>query len=212
MVEGERSSTDNQPKSTEMWSPELQKRLDQLTNYLWTSDPVPRPSSDMDEIIPNLFVGNVQAATSMEKLTTNLITHVLNVRTVVDWVAMIDYDVNGIEFAHISMADDLHFDMKRNINAAIAFIKMALSDGGKVLVHCHVGRSRAPTVVAAYLIKEKDYSALSALIELVTKRPKVFPNDNFLRFLCKLEEKERLAPRRDTTQTDCDVSNNSDLK
>jgi predicted protein tyrosine phosphatase len=194
----------------------IQKRTGELTDYFNSvaGDEIDRVKDNMDEIIPGLFVGNTRAAADIAQLNIHGITHVLNVRQRVNWVNMVDYEENSIEFAHVPMADNLYFDMRPNINAAIAYIRMALSGDGKILVHCSDGKSRSPTVVAAYLITTRDYDALSALIELCTERPQVFPNEKFRRFLCELEEKvkyERRDPVMDA-ETGSDAPNDPDLK
>jgi len=217
VVGGVTNDRDDRRSSEEKWSPEMQTRLDQLTRYFYSvaagePNAVDQATHDMDEIIPGLYVGNGKVATEIERLKQCGITHVLNLRRRSDWVAMVDYEENGILFAHVPMADALCFDMKRNVNAAIAFIDMALSHDGKVLVHCNAGRSRSPTVVAAYLIAMKQHDAFSASSELVKQRPQVFPNETFLRFLCELDEKVRSSPYRPNLDDilpscgDCDIT------
>lgn len=53
----------------------------------------------------------------------------------------------------------------------------------KVLIHCKHGQSRSATIAAAWLIKCKEYSADNALKYLKTCRPKVRPNEGFVRQL-----------------------------
>ncbi len=179
----------------EVGSSEMQKRLDRLTRYfysvVWTFSRNENGSDGMNEIIPGVFVGNAKSATDFVELQQRGITHVLNVRRGVDWVAMVEYEEMGITFKHVAMADVLCFDMKQNIDEAMTFISTAVNCGGKVLVHCKAGKSRSPTVVAAYLIAVKKYDVFSASAEIVKNRPRVFPNLNFLHFLCELEENVR---------------------
>jgi hypothetical protein len=63
------------------------------------------------------------------------------------------------------------------------------------------------------MIATKRYDALSALVELIDKRPEVSPNETFLRFLCEFEEKVRAVPR-DTgyRPRNFDASSAPDLK
>ena len=145
-------------------------------------------NNDMDEIIPGLFLGNMNAALNVEQLRQHGISHVLNVRSKVNWVAMVDYEENNIEFAHVLMQDSPSFDMKKNINAAIAFIQTALDVGGKVLVHCNAGISRSPTVVAAYIMANQNVDALCASQLVKNRHTKALPNYSFIRFLCEWED------------------------
>lgn len=54
-----------------------------------------------------------------------------------------------------------------------AAIHEAVVNGKKVYVHCKNGHGRSPTVVAAYLIRYKDYSLEGALKLIKEKRPEV---------------------------------------
>ncbi|KAG0233409.1 hypothetical protein BGW42_007494 [Actinomortierella wolfii] len=60
------------------------------------------------------------------------------------------------------------------------FIADALTKGGKVLVHCVAGASRSPTIVCAYVMKEKKLKVEEALEFIREKRPLVGPNEGFL--------------------------------
>lgn len=68
---------------------------------------------------------------------------------------------------------------------------------GKVLVHCIMGMSRSSTLVLAYLMLRQRLSLRDALRRVVQKRP-IYPNQNFLSLLLKLDEqltlKRRLCP------------------
>ena len=48
-----------------------------------------------------------------------------------------------------------------------------------ILVQCHGGVSRSATIICAYLIKKKDWSAEQALSYLKIRRPRVKPNEGF---------------------------------
>ena len=65
----------------------------------------------------------------------------------------------------------------------VLFIKAALTSGGSVLVHRHMGRSRSATLVAAYLIAEHNLSWQDALRDIQRSRPSAAPNVGFLRQL-----------------------------
>jgi protein-tyrosine phosphatase len=59
------------------------------------------------------------------------------------------------------------------------FIDEARSQNGKVLVHCHMGISRSPTVIIAYLMGLKIKTALETLEKVQAIRPIANPNTNF---------------------------------
>lgn len=60
------------------------------------------------------------------------------------------------------------------------FIKDALASKGRVLVHCQAGVSRSPTIVAAYMMREKQLSAQQALDIIKLRRAIIEPNRGFL--------------------------------
>ena len=59
--------------------------------------------------------------------------------------------------------------MEFGISAIKKFVKM----GKKIYVHCMNGHTRAPTLVAAYLIKTKNYSVSKANDFIKSKRPSI---------------------------------------
>jgi len=70
-------------------------------------------------------------------------------------------------------------DISKYFLVAIRFIKEALSNGGKVLVHCYAGVSRSATIVIAYLMQEHNLGYYEAMTFVKRKRPEVFPNAGF---------------------------------
>ena len=56
---------------------------------------------------------------------------------------------------------------------------------GKVLVHCHQGRSRSAAVVLAYLMLKHEMTLLDA-IKTLRERRWIWPNDGFLNQLIEL--------------------------
>ncbi|XP_072041303.1 dual specificity protein phosphatase 3-like [Amphiura filiformis] len=178
--------------------PEVQRQLQDLTTFFDSRDQLCYSDNCRpDEIITNLFISGYNSAIQFEQLKEQGFTHVLNVNSRVSLEHIDAYESRGIKFTHVPMEDDLGYDMRRNFNAAIAFIRMAIIDGGRILVHCQVGKSRSSTVIAAYLIVFRDYSASTALKEMVFKRPMISPNRRFLQFLCELEVKVKESKRTD---------------
>ena len=56
------------------------------------------------------------------------------------------------------------------LKQALAELNQAVTDGLKVLVHCHAGRSRSVSVVARYLIESRSITAEEALAIIQEKR------------------------------------------
>jgi protein-tyrosine phosphatase len=68
---------------------------------------------------------------------------------------------------------------------SIAFIDECRSVGQRVLVHCSAGRSRSATVVAAWLMKEKDLNAKQAQ-QFIKKKRNIQLNQGFEKLLLHL--------------------------
>jgi dual specificity phosphatase 12 len=131
----------------------------------------------MSCILPSLWLGNLDILHDFEFLKENKITHVVT-------VLERDYSTHsmaalGISQMTVKMYDSDAEPIGGAFPATTAFIQMALESGGAVYVHCLMGMSRSPTIVAAYLIAEKGFSADKALAFLTGIRPIVDPNAGF---------------------------------
>ncbi|KAF8227731.1 phosphatases II [Tricholoma matsutake] len=129
-----------------------------------------------DEIVKGqIFIGNVTGAQS-HKLRKELgITHILSVCG--------EYTSTGDNHLVIPIEDVPCVDILAHLCRACQFIEDALQQGGRILVHCAVGISRSPTVVAAYLMKTRKMGHLNAIRFIKAKRPIVCPNHGFVRQL-----------------------------
>ncbi|XP_028279096.1 dual specificity protein phosphatase 13-like [Parambassis ranga] len=153
----------------------------------------------VDEVWPNLYIGNVAAAQSRKTLHKLSITHVLNAAHAKQG-SIGDQRFYGDTCVYygIPAEDSNHFDLSQYFRSAAEFVHKALkSKDGKVLVHCIMGVSRSATLVLAYLMLQQHLSLRDALRHVVQKRP-IYPNRNFLSLLLKLDEqltrKRRLCP------------------
>ena len=131
----------------------------------------------MSEILPGLFLGGIDPTYDFEFLRTAGITHVLSIFEA-------DHSTHamvtcGVLHMTIKMYDSDAEPIYDVFPQACAFIEDALTSGGAVYIHCLMGISRSPTLVAAYLMKTKLMTANEALTFLVQRRPIVSPNDGF---------------------------------
>jgi predicted protein tyrosine phosphatase len=88
-------------------------------------------------------------AADIDRLRALGITHVLNVA--------IDLDMSvpaaaGLVCKHLPLADTETEDIYAHFPAACDWLHAAHAAGGRVLVHCLYGLSRAPTIAIAYLL------------------------------------------------------------
>ncbi|WKY00124.1 hypothetical protein Q1695_014749 [Nippostrongylus brasiliensis] len=150
-----------------------------------------RLGTEMNEIIPNLFLGSLRDATDVEQLKKNRIQYVVSV-----------HDLSARHPAHehlkvlrIQLSDCSSSDISSHFAATNQFIHAARLKQAAVLVHCLAGVSRSATVVAAYLITVCDLSFLNALSLISRKRPVINPNFGFRMQLCSFADRCAVAER-----------------
>ena len=143
--------------------------------------------NDMDEIIDNLYLGNLSSAENVKKLKELGIKKVLSL-------------LDGF-FPNYNKSDNItqkkfiiHDFDQENIIKIFGDCFKFIKGEEKVLVHCAVGASRSATVVIAYLMWNKKISFEEALKFVQEKRYIVWPNPGFKEqlklFDKKLKEKD----------------------
>jgi len=139
----------------------------------------------MSLVLPNLWLGNLDLTRDFEFLRENKISHV---------ITLLEHDYTSVELVtqgviHMRIQiydydDEPIYDV---FERTCDFISNALKKGDCVYVHCMMGISRSPTIIAAYLIKCCEMTAREALDHLQNVRPIVSPNDGFLKALDRWE-------------------------
>ncbi|XP_063814750.1 dual specificity protein phosphatase 13A [Pseudophryne corroboree] len=151
----------------------------------------------VDEVWPNLFLGDLSTANNRFELWKMGITHVLNAahgQRHSDGSP--DYYGTSVTYHGISASDLPDFDMSKYFYSASEFIHKALNtSGGRLLVHCVVGISRSATLVLAYLMIHHQLSLIQAICKVQESRW-VCPNTGFLQQLIHLDEELRGARQK----------------
>ncbi len=135
-------------------------------------------------VLPSsLYLGPRSAASSIPFLTENAITHVLSIGAY-PW-----RKVEGVIYHRLPLSDSASSSISKVVDAACEIIDEAIASNGtgKILVHCQVGISRSPTIVAAYLMMRKGMTLKAALGKIVRVRPQISPNTGFLQQLKEME-------------------------
>lgn len=132
----------------------------------------------INEIVPNLYLGDFASAANRDTLIENGFTHIVTVILGVDEMFPDDFNYLILPLRDVR-SEDIYSVFPESYN----FIRSALDQGGKVLVHCMAGASRSATIVAAYLVKEFGLTADQAIDFLQNKRNVVKPNSGFKRQL-----------------------------
>ncbi len=150
---------------------------------------------DCDEVYPNLFIGDQDAAKSIKFLKHLRITHVLNTaegkeENLVD-LTEDHYLGSDITYKGFLMWDSTWFDVSPFIGDSVDFISAAMNSGGRILVNCQMGVSRSCTCAMAYMMVAKGWTAIEALKQFRSNRD-VRPNDGFMKYLVDLDNRLRL--------------------
>ncbi|XP_026164736.1 dual specificity phosphatase DUPD1 [Mastacembelus armatus] len=156
----------------------------------------------VNQVWPNIYIGDQKTALERPGLRDLGITHVLNaaegkwnnVLTGADYYSDMDIHYYGVE------ADDKPtFNISQYFCPSTQFIHEALSHPqNKVLVHCVMGRSRSATLVLAYLMMKHNLTVVDA-IEHVRQHRCILPNRGFLKQLRVLDialQEEKLRQKR----------------
>ncbi|XP_006016347.1 dual specificity phosphatase DUPD1 [Alligator sinensis] len=158
----------------------------ELERLFWHGSP---KYTHVNEVWPNLYIGDEKTALDRYSLEKAGFTHILNaahgrwnVDTGPEYYRDMAIEYHGVE------ADDLpSFNLSPFFYSAAEFINNALQDEtNKILVHCAMGRSRSAALVLAYLMIYKNMTVVNA-IEQVVKHRCVLPNRGFLKQLRELD-------------------------
>lgn len=139
-------------------------------------------SSDdlMNNIIDNIYIGNIESGTNHELLKKHNIIAIVNLSN-----SKNNYP-KDIQIMNIMIDDAYNIDITSYLEDAYNFIEKYNKDGN-VLVHCRAGISRSSSVVIHYIMKKYNKSYQEALSFVKEKRSIVQPNDGFMRQLVKYQ-------------------------
>lgn len=137
----------------------------------------------VNEIIPNLWLGNENSSQNIDFLRSANISLIINATKHIPntYEKNIDYyrvPVNDPGPINYADQEDNNI-MSSHIHIVLELIRENLLAGKTVLVHCHAGRIRSATIVLLYLVKyvytgEKKTRLRKSLRLLLSNRPCVF--------------------------------------
>ncbi|XP_029465389.1 dual specificity protein phosphatase 13-like [Rhinatrema bivittatum] len=148
----------------------------------------PTECNHVDEVWPNLFLGDLVTAHDKFLLWKMGITHVLNAaHGTMFCQGSDDFYGTTIDYNGVPASDLPDFDMSKYFFPAAEYIQKALSTPeAKILVHCAMGISRSATLVLAYLMIHHHLSLVEA-IKTVKEHRWISPNPGFLKQLQNLD-------------------------
>jgi len=128
----------------------------------------------VSEIIPGLWLGNVESAYDRGFLNYYNIKNILTVMDTFDYTKKYD----DICYMILPIKDKrLYENSTHMINTAIYFIDQCIKSNQRILVHCKRGHHRSAAIVAAYLIKYRNYAYLDTIKLIHTIRPYAMRRD-----------------------------------
>ncbi|XP_020513826.1 dual specificity protein phosphatase 13B isoform X2 [Labrus bergylta] len=168
-----------------------------------------RPTGHVNQVWPNVYIGNEVAARDNGTLHSLGVTHIVNaahrpsnhgpgpcfyVNTGPRFYRDMNVDYYGIE------ADDaIGFILSPYFYSTARYIRAALAMGGRVFVHCLMGVSRSATLVLAFLMIAEGLR-LQEAVAAVRPHRDICPNPGFLQQLRSLDMSlERERRRRQKT-------------
>jgi len=133
--------------------------------------------SELTEILPNLYISDINVAECQSTLSSLGITHVLSAMSgTVHIPASLP-----IRTLQIPLLDTPFAELAAFLPSTTDFLTDALRDkNAKVLVHCVKGVSRSASVISAYLIARHGWTTDQAVNYLQSKRSNAQPNRGFI--------------------------------
>eukprot|EP00164_Ancoracysta_twista_P004040 GFYU01005423.1.p1 GENE.GFYU01005423.1~~GFYU01005423.1.p1 ORF type:complete len:183 (+),score=47.77 GFYU01005423.1:154-702(+) len=149
------------------------------------------------QILPFLYLGSYWNACNAREIGKLGVTYIINLAAK-DCHSRFP---NHLHYLNVSVDDDEDVDIRQIFEACFHFIQEAVANNSKVMVHCMLGSSRAPTLVAAFLMMLMNMSTDKAIDHIKKRRPNVNPNPGFIRALKRFEAE--LKAMRRGTNSDC---------
>jgi len=132
-------------------------------------------SFNAHEVLPGIYVGDVLAAHNVPELKKRKITHIVNCI-----LGVTPAFPNEFKYLHIQLIDCPTQSVSIHFNETCRFIEDAMSNDGKVLIHCMRGVSRSATLAAAYMMYQQGVTCEQAVLILRQTRPVICPNEGFM--------------------------------
>ena len=136
------------------------------------------------QVLPHLYLGNMRDASDASVLKSMGVRYVLNL-TAKPPVYDLDSD---IVYKQLQAADNGIQNLRQFFEESFQFIDLAKAEGSGILVHCHAGVSRSPTIAVAYLMKYYPITMAEAYKFVKMRRSIISPNLNFMGQLWEYEQ------------------------
>lgn len=148
-----------------------------------------RMRRNMQEIIPNLFLGpySVASRSQLEVLQGTGITHIICIRHPMEVNRIKPNFPQLFRYLVLDISDDYNEPIMKFFPMAKEFIQSCFNMNGRVLIHGNGGISRSAALVIAYLMESYGLTYLKAYQHVQQKRFCINPNEGFVRQLIEYE-------------------------
>ncbi|KAJ5562828.1 dual specificity phosphatase Yvh1 [Penicillium sp. DV-2018c] len=174
----------------------------------------------MRQIVPGLFLGNVEASHNRDLLQKNRINAIVSLTDARwvwwssatrkagipehrhRWVQCVDSSTQDL-LAHMSDICDFIDQMASPALSSLSSLPVDHKDttndepgdaSSGILIHCDLGISRSPTIIVAYLMRKLRIQKVDVL-NFVQSKQKVKPSSNLTRQLQVWENEDRTVPK-----------------
>lgn len=138
------------------------------------------------EICDRLWLAGANTAEDKKVLQSLSITHIVNVTYHGQRIPRIH---GNFGYMHIRVRDVVTDRLTFAFESSSNFIEEALRQGGSVLVHCFMGKSRSSIVILAYLMSKRGMTLRKAFEHVKSRRSIIKSNATFGAELCLLDRK-----------------------
>jgi len=202
---GRSCSGEETPKKGDVMSEKkdekIAARLSEVAKYMKTlraAQHLDLALPSMTEVYPRLFVGNRLAATNLDLLQSQGISHLLNAahpgHANCMTVDCSHIQQSGIVYLGLQLSDDSTEDIGAVFSQTGRWIAEALDASEeedttkhtKVLINCWAGISRSATLAIAFLMEQRNLNLKQAIRQVKLARD-VSPNKSFLEQLVQYE-------------------------
>jgi len=132
------------------------------------------------EILPGLLLGPFQVSKNLDSLKELGISHIVCIRDVKEAFSVRPRFPESFEYLVLDVQDSEEQNLIRLFPRAQQFINTALSQSGRVLVHCNGGISLSPAFVIMFVMQHYQLSWEDALHLVQNRRYCISPNGGFL--------------------------------
>lgn len=139
----------------------------------------------VDEILPHLYLGDIETAQDESILQKLDIKHIINLSNTENYQKW-----PGITYLDINVDDSRNVDLSTFFPICNKLIDRERNNRENILVHCVSGVSRSVTIILSYLMhKGMTLKGAFMYLNMIRKRQYTLPNIGFFKQLQKCEEK-----------------------